>query len=565
MSDFAGHQYPLKSVGRATHALLCCAMICVWSFNDAHAGQQAVSVRAKDQAKANSQTATEAETTKKHHAFLFLPDRPLHFRFEVTVSGKSPAELLEDCAEDLRKSLDTNNDGKLSRDEFSRSPLVRRVARPKAAQFLKSLGPQPPMTAKEIRSHVIRAAGGSPIVIRANDSGASDDEGIFDLLDIDQSGVLEPQELSQADQRLMSKDIDHDACVSFAEFQPPEPTELPIVDSGMPLPHVRSDMMILSTAPARLRVEFFKKYDKNRDRRLSAEELGWPEDSVTSIDADEDGVLSSSELSKVRDLPVDIDLRVELTPKDDVSPIEVVAVNGQPIETDTRSGVTSLTCHGISLRLATRAIDPVTVSIDNAMRGFNQFDSDNNGYLDKAEVGERIRMARGLFDAIDADGDEKLFAEEMKKYVTIAGAPMAATCRVGVFDRGLGVFQQLDANRDGRLSIRELRVINESLQSMDRDGEAGLTRTEPIRNYYIEFGRGSFALFGQRSQVLAPAREGFISRALAGPVWFRRMDRNNDGDLNWDEFLGQRTDFDRLDADHDQLIDPHEALAAGRN
>jgi hypothetical protein len=40
------------------------------------------------------------------------------------------------------------------------------------------------------------------------------------------------------------------------------------------------------------------------------------------------------------------------------------------------------------------------------------------------------------------------------------------------------------------------------------------------------------------------------------------MDRNNDGDLTWNEFLGHREDFHRLDADGDQLIDPTEAAAA---
>jgi hypothetical protein len=40
------------------------------------------------------------------------------------------------------------------------------------------------------------------------------------------------------------------------------------------------------------------------------------------------------------------------------------------------------------------------------------------------------------------------------------------------------------------------------------------------------------------------------------------MDRNNDGDLTWKEFLGPRHVFDQLDTDHDGLIDPQEAEKA---
>ena len=45
----------------------------------------------------------------------------------------------------------------------------------------------------------------------------------------------------------------------------------------------------------------------------------------------------------------------------------------------------------------------------------------------------------------------------------------------------------------------------------------------------------------------------------AGPSWFRKMDRNRDGDISRREFLGPRADFERLDGDRDGLIDAEEA------
>jgi len=51
---------------------------------------------------------------------------------------------------------------------------------------------------------------------------------------------------------------------------------------------------------------------------------------------------------------------------------------------------------------------------------------------------------------------------------------------------------------------------------------------------------------------------------MRGPAWFRKMDRNRDGDVSRKEFLFGEELFRKLDADGDGLISLEEAEKAKR-
>src|SRR5436309_10885785 len=55
--------------------------------------------------------------------FLLLDRGPLHMRLRITIAGKSPQAVRREYLARLFRALDADNDGKLSRAEFERSPL----------------------------------------------------------------------------------------------------------------------------------------------------------------------------------------------------------------------------------------------------------------------------------------------------------------------------------------------------------------------------------------------------------------------------------------------------------
>jgi Ca2+-binding EF-hand superfamily protein len=211
----------------------------------------------------------------------------------------------------------------------------------------------------------------------------------------------------------------------------------------------------------------------------------------------------------------------------------------------------------LSLSIAYRFRDPVAEAEQNARDVFNLIDMDANGYLDRAEVAEHQRFERYLFDAMDADGDGRVFAEEMMAYVRAHAEPATTSCQVTLFDIGNGYFQLLDLNGDGRISIRELRLVEQTLLQI-AGGEAEINPSRSSKAYRIEIRRGGVTLFGKVDRPEADLPTALLTPP-AGPMWFQRMDRNGDGDLTWDEFLGPRDVFDRIDRDGDGLIDAVEA------
>jgi hypothetical protein len=143
----------------------------------------------------------------------------------------------------------------------------------------------------------------------------------------------------------------------------------------------------------------------------------------------------------------------------------------------------------------------------------------------------------------------------------VNAAPTSLTGLV-VLEQGTGLFELLDANGDGRLSIRELRNAAKRLADLDLDGDGFIAKGEIPRQVHLTLTRGApnfnFGRGGTAARLVT-GREPQPVASTRGPLWFRKMDLNGDGDISPREWLGTPELFKLIDEDGDGLISVEEA------
>lgn len=511
---------------------------------------------------------TSVPTSDSRHAFLLLPTGPVHVGMRITIDGKSLAEARRAYVNRLFQRLDADRDGKLSRAEARKSPLITSRRTSRDSEFLNTLDGERSVTKTDLAKSVDRV-GGETVAYRQDNSSVESDLEVFKLLDLDGSGMLERDELAAAPRLVGRKDVDRDETVTFEEFVPPRPADPNLIvmqGDQADAPQERFSELLRDSREPLLPARMMRMYDLNRDGKLAPAEFGRPADQMGDLDRDGNRFVDARELARIAETAPDIEFLVDLGENGflQVTRPDAVAMTAARADEIARTGLVRINIRGVVLTISLRRIDPVVQALDNARQEFNRLDVDMNGYLDRTEVAERPRFERYLFDPIDLDGDGKLFGEELRAYVVSRTEPVALSCQVNLYDVGNGFFQMLDGNGDGRVSIRELRGMEKSLVGLLKGDRNAVRPDDTGRHYRLELVRGSFQLFG-RSERMVSQSNGFLRPPSSGPIWFQRMDRNGDGDLTWKEFLGPREVFHQLDADHDGLIDPVEALKAGAN
>jgi Ca2+-binding EF-hand superfamily protein len=521
---------------------------------------------------------------------IFLGDgRPVFIRLRMSLDGAPFRDAWMESVTILHKYLDRDGDGRVSKEEADKRILatLTRVANGGATAMPRAELDNHPkdgvVSVNELADGLqssmgpFRVADGNLVVGRT--------DALFERLDADSDGKLTKVELEAASASLRRLDLDDDERIDPLEL---EPFSNPLAMGMNAVPDRRAR---LSAVPPVLEMErgeptlrpvrlLLKRYDKGAgdpsaagDNKLSRAEFAVAAPVFAKADADADGALDTEELRRFL-TEITPELELTLTLGDGAtngSAITVSGPSGSALPADTKvkplkGGDVEIAIKEIRLEIhLENAENSVGAAKQAFMNQFETADTDNNGYLEMDELTKdqnHQSPLAGLFDLLDRDADGKVYPQELAMFVETQAEAAKSRMVLSTADQGRSIFAILDLNRDRQLGIREIRDTLRRVVSWDRDGNHATTDDEIPHNFQLTIGRAGLDGIGSNPRVNATAGlmgAGAEADDNPGPPWFRRMDRNRDGDISRREFLGPRSQFDRMDRDHDDLISSDEA------
>ncbi len=521
--------------------------------------------------------ALAADTGSAEDVLVFTESRPVRIRLHLTIEGRPFDRAWDAYLDTLFDALDADRDGSLTSKE------LRCALHPQQfLQILQGASAIDPAPAPEFRElarapgassatrqdfkDYYRRAGVGPLHVEVGTRQGKADplsELLWRHLDQDKDGKLSRQELEAAPETLHKFDRDDDESVSLPELLPfggaPGYVFRPyllgphsrVESAASPFVHVGPD-----DTPAGLARKALARFDKDGDGKLGRGEAAL---------GDKDG-LSADDLTKWFEGPPDLEADVAFA-RDDGGDVVAARPGTKPSAplVKVRGGGAALALRGSQVALLPGF--PVPPPREVARRGarelFAKADQNKDEFLDGREVYAPPFEFVSLMRVADTDGDDRLAKKEVEAFLELQAKALAGSVLLSVADRGRTLFEVIDADQDGRLGRRDLRSAWDAVAAWDRDGDGRLGRDEVPQQIHLAVSHAR-PRAGERA-VEAPgygAAQKPPQRAQ-GPVWFRKMDRNGDGDVSPREFLGTAEQFRRLDADGDGLLSPEEADRAG--
>ncbi|QEH34112.1 transaldolase/EF-hand domain-containing protein [Aquisphaera giovannonii] len=492
--------------------------------------------------------------------------------------------------------LDGNGDGRLTTQEAAKNglaalltPAVPNAGTPARGQPEADVNPKDGVISVEELTEVLRGPFG-PFRLQVDPASERRTDALFDQLDRDKDGELTRPEMEAIVGSLRRLDRDADEMIDAGEVN----LMTASVDAmAMIRPRPTRDLSTPTVlelspgeSPVRLARLLVKKYDTGssrgpgrRDSRLSPEEFAIPAEAFAASDRNRDGTLSAEELrTYLADAPRDAMLDVALSA--DASGRAAAAVRGADGGSPAGMTVRPLVPGAVEVEAGPVRLD---VHVDDGARAaesarkglrarFDAADANQDGYLEKDELNQDnapISPLAGLFEALDHDGDGKVYPRELDEFVAREAVAARGHLTMTASDEGRALFGMLDTDRDRRLGAREVLETFARVSACDRNQDGRVNPDEIPQHVRLVLDRGDLSVLlatpananvvvVSAGMVVAPSRP----RPAAGPIWFRKMDRNHDGDVSPREFLGTRDQFDRLDRDHDGLLSPAEAQEA---
>ena len=522
---------------------------------------------------------------------IFGESRPIFLRLRVMIGDRSFRAAGIDALRVALGRFDVDGDGEVTIAEAEKNGLnlltgTLGAGTPPAGPGVLDTNPKDGI----ISADEVAAALGGPagaFQVAADTLAERRTDALFDHLDRDQDGAITRPELATAVGTLRQLDRDADEWVEIAEIAG-VPASLPV--SGMMArtsrPVALPSVLTLAAGESPLRVirALMKKYDSGSirhagrpDARLSPEECALAPEVFAAVDSTGDGSLTSDELRKwLATEPSDLVLDVLLGP-DPSQPAHAIirtAGGGVPAGFSVRQLAADLVEVEVGPIRLDLQIDPGAAALaatrQTLRARFEAADTTKDGYLELTELtqddGQPSPFAP-LFPALDHDHDGKVTPAELEEAVTRQATDTQGRLTLTASNEGRSIFGLLDLDSNRQLGAREVQDTFTRVSECDRDGDGRITPEEVPHHIHLTLTQGSLTPL-LANPAANPAGAGMTRlvpispRPTAGPPWFRKMDRNRDGDISRREFLGSHAQFDRLDRDRDGLVDPTEAAKA---
>ncbi|MEJ7594858.1 MAG: hypothetical protein WKF77_25310 [Planctomycetaceae bacterium] len=523
-----------------------------------------------------SQSSDDSRLSDRATLIVLAPVGPVFVDLHLTVSRIPYREWV---ARFLATDMDVDQSGRLDKVELDllTDGIRSLVGVRNSTEILKAMNAAAMDVAVEdfiawLRIRIPRA-----FDLIAQPQAADDAVRLASLLDTDFDGAISDEELTASSRTLRFRDLDNDETFSVSELLPyrdPRSQNAAVAPDAVSLPFFH---VVDRDSASRAAERILQRY--GNAGRISAEllrQLG----GINAVSDPPDGTMSIDDVLEVIEKPrFHMLMQVSLSVKANTSNVRVVVDREatafcKPAVKQT-FGQYSLTIDGLPLTVMALGGSANDRRNSQGYLGqtFVMSDSDRNQYLDESEFSgltEALNRSgvRTDFAAVDFNGDAMVTREEVFSFAKRDQMATASRVEVSVKQDGKTLFGLLDQNSDRRLSAREMRSGSRVLKTYDFNQDHKFADSELGTEFVlaVSLGRPVFRRTSGQTDTMSMqmgAGDAILpgSESLRGPEWFRRMDRNQDGDVSTREFLGTAQQFVQIDSDRDRLISADEALS----
>jgi Ca2+-binding EF-hand superfamily protein len=538
-------------------------------------------------------SAQVKQTAADPDLVFFSDDGPVLFRLAIRVDGQTFAGQSDPYLTKWFNKLDRDKDGMLSEDEIKVAPNSQ------AMNTIVRGGYYYPQAATNLSLQALRKNAGDKVSLtefldyyrnagiyslqmapayNPNSLSPQASTRLFAMLDTNGDGKISETEMASSLSRIGKLDGNEDDYLDSSELSGiglgnPYYSQL---NQFNPKAGQTDEFFVVDTEQKRVQLTalLLAKLDRDKDVKVSRTESMLNKIEFNKLDRNGDNHLDIDELGRWSQVRTPITLDISLNSNDNSGKLALATG-----EAFLPKGVSATQVNDQSIQFGAGNAQ-VTINQVNGARvmmnsGAGQYYLQlyrstslrlKKQFLTREDLKDgNGRLLDGIFPLADDNADEKLTEDEITGFISFLSSGKSLNLSLSIQKEGRGLFQLLDANKDNRISLRELLNGWNQLKQADQNNDGYFTEGEVARQFNVALSQGSpyYGFQGGGAVIIRqPGMANPVPRVAAkGPLWFQRMDVNGDGDVSPREFLGSREVFDRLDTNNDGLLESQEAEA----